>query len=116
MALSVFEALRFSAMTCVTPFMDIKGVVLPPCLLTSPFKCILCEFTAQKIKHARREQSQQQLCGLSGGRTRTSALVIFRAANMYNCRLYKPYGRVSPKTFQGFCEVSETVWATSSPP
>lgn len=41
MALSVLTALRFSAMTCVTPFIDMKGVVRPPCLLTAPFRYIL---------------------------------------------------------------------------
>lgn len=40
-ALSVFAPLKFSAMTCVTPLTDRKGVVCPPCSLTAPFKCIL---------------------------------------------------------------------------
>ena len=47
MALSVLTALRFSAMTCVTPFIDMKGVVRPPCLLTAPFRCILQQYRAK---------------------------------------------------------------------
>lgn len=40
-ALLVLMALRFSAITWVTPLMDMTGVVLPPCLLTALFKCNL---------------------------------------------------------------------------
>lgn len=47
MALSVLTALRFSAMTCVTPVIDMKGVVRPPCVLTVPLRCILQQHCAK---------------------------------------------------------------------